>query len=327
MASEKTGRNKTINTSVSEGTIYLNRCISVNGRQDSLENVLDKTILGDTFHVCPLLPRDSVDLIIADPPYNLTKSFHNTTFSRKKESDYEEYTRQWLGAVKPLLKDTGSIYVCCDWETSLIIGRVLGEYFCVRNRITWQREKGRGAKANWKNGMEDIWFATSSNNFTFHLNAVRIRKKVVAPYRVDGKPKDWTESENGNYRDTCPSNFWDDITIPFWSMPENTGHPTQKPEKLIAKLILASCPEGGLVLDPFLGSGTSAVVAAKLGRSYCGIELNDEYCCWALKRLETARELPRIQGYADGVFWERNSDPERRRIRKNLRSRKKNADA
>ena len=203
MASEKTGRNKTINTSVSEGTIYLNRCISVNGRQDSLENVLDKTILGDTFHVCPLLPRDSVDLIIADPPYNLTKSFHNTTFSRKKESDYEEYTRQWLGAVKPLLKDTGSIYVCCDWETSLIIGRVLGEYFCVRNRITWQREKGRGAKANWKNGMEDIWFATSSNNFTFHLNAVRIRKKVVAPYRVDGKPKDWTESENGNYRDTC----------------------------------------------------------------------------------------------------------------------------
>ena len=177
MASEKTGRNKTINTSVSEGTIYLNRCISVNGRQDSLENVLDKTILGDTFHVCPLLPRDSVDLIIADPPYNLTKSFHNTTFSRKKESDYEEYTRQWLGAVKPLLKDTGSIYVCCDWETSLIIGRVLGEYFCVRNRITWQREKGRGAKANWKNGMEDIWFATSSNNFTFHLNAVRIRKK------------------------------------------------------------------------------------------------------------------------------------------------------
>ena len=91
MASEKTGRNKTINTSVSEGTIYLNRCISVNGRQDSLENVLDKTILGDTFHVCPLLPRDSVDLIIADPPYNLTKSFHNTTFSRKKESDYEEY--------------------------------------------------------------------------------------------------------------------------------------------------------------------------------------------------------------------------------------------
>ena len=150
---------------------------------------------------------------------------------------------------------------------------------------------------------------------------------MIAPYKQGGVPRDWEETGEGNFRMTCASNFWDDITIPFWSMPENTGHPTQKPEKLIAKLILASCPEGGLVLDPFLGSGTSAVVAAKLGRSYCGIELNDEYCCWALKRLETARELPRIQGYADGVFWERNSDPERRRIRKNLRSRKKNADA
>ena len=307
MASEKTGRNKTINTSVSEGTIYLNRCISVNGRQDSLENVLDKTILGDTFHVCPLLPRDSVDLIIADPPYNLTKSFHNTTFSRKKESDYEEYTRQWLGAVKPLLKDTGSIYVCCDWETSLIIGRVLGEDFCVRNRITWQREKGRGAKANWKNGMEDIWFATSSNNFTFHLNAVRIRKKVVAPYRVDGKPKDWTESENGNYRDTCPSNFWDDITIPFWSMAENTAHPTQKSEKLIAKIMLASSSEGDVVFDPFLGSGTTSVVAKKLHRHYFGVELEPQYCVWAEQRLALADADAEIQGYVDGVFWERNS--------------------
>ena len=194
------------------------------------------------------------------------------TFSKKKTTDYEEYTRQWLNTVKPLLKKNGSIYVCCDWETSLIIGRVLGDYFTIRNRITWQREKGRGAKANWKNGMEDIWFATNSSQYTFNLDAVKIRKKVIAPYRLDGKPKDWVESNSGNYRDTCPSNFWGDITIPFWSMPENTAHPTQKSEKLMAKIILASSSEGDVVLDPFLGSGTTSVTAKKLGRKYIGIE-------------------------------------------------------
>jgi len=90
-------------------------------------------------------------------------------------------------------------------------------------------------------------------------------------------------------------------------MPENTDHPTQKPEKLIAKLILASSNPGDFVFDPFLGSGTSAVVARKLGRSFCGVECNQEYCCWALKRLEMSSTSPEIQGYSNGVFWERNS--------------------
>jgi site-specific DNA-methyltransferase (adenine-specific) len=90
-------------------------------------------------------------------------------------------------------------------------------------------------------------------------------------------------------------------------MPENTDHPTQKPEKLIAKLILASCPENGLVFDPFIGSGTTSVVAKKLGRKYTGIEINEEYCCWAEKRLLLAEDDNDIQGYSNGVFWERNT--------------------
>lgn len=303
----KASRNKTIDTPLDEGQIYLDRCITVTQKQSNLCQILDKTIHGDMLRVCPLLPDRSVDLIIADPPYNLTKTFHKTTFSKKKNSDYEEYTRQWLSAVKPLLKDTGSIYVCCDWETSLIVGNVLSEFFHIRNRITWQREKGRGAKANWKNGMEDIWFATNSNDYVFNLDAVKVRKKVIAPYRVDGKPKDWTETDHGNYRDTCPSNFWDDITIPFWSMPENTAHPTQKSEKLIAKIMLASSSEGNVVFDPFLGSGTTSVVAKKLKRNYIGVELEAQYCVWAEQRLERAAKNPEIQGYVNGVFWERNS--------------------
>lgn len=307
MARVKAGRNKTIDISIEDGAAYLERCVRLEKEPDNVDAVVNKTVIGDMQRVCSLLPEKSVDLIIADPPYNLRKSFNGTTFEKMDAADYESYTRRWLGAVKPLLRDGGSVYVCCDWESSLIIGKVMSELFTVRNRITWQREKGRGAKANWKNGMEDIWFATVGNGYTFNLDAVKIRKRVLAPYRVNGTPKDWTKTEDGNFRDTCPSNFWDDITVPFWSMPENTAHPTQKPEKLIAKIMLASSRPGDVVLDPFLGSGTTSVVAKKLGRRYIGIELEEQYCVWAERRLEAAAENSAIQGYVNGVFWERNS--------------------
>jgi site-specific DNA-methyltransferase (adenine-specific) len=90
-------------------------------------------------------------------------------------------------------------------------------------------------------------------------------------------------------------------------MPENTDHPTQKSEKLLAKLILASTRPDDLILDPFLGSGTTVVVANKLGRRALGIDVNEEYCLWALRRLELAVTDKAIQGYSDGVFWERNT--------------------
>lgn len=297
-------RNKTINTPLSEGGEYLALCLKETDIREGAE-LIDKIICADTLAVCPLLARESADLIIADPPYNLRKSYDGTVFNKRNAREYEEYTRAWLSAVEPLLRPSGSIYVCCDWETSMVIGRVLAEFFTVRNRITWQREKGRGAKRNWKNAMEDIWFATKGEDYTFNLDAVKLRRRVLAPYKLNGKPKDWVDAENGAYRDTCPSNFWDDITVPFWSMAENTAHPTQKPEKLIAKLILASSNPGDTVLDPFLGSGTTAVTAKKLGRHYLGVEREERYCVWAQQRLERAEADTRIQGY-DGVFRARN---------------------
>ena len=312
MPKEKAPRNRTIDTPLAEGGEYLARCIRVDTAPDSITDVLDKTILGDTFSVLPMLPKESADLIIADPPYNLRKSYNGSTFTKKSAEEYEAYTRRWLALAAPLLKPAGSIYVCCDWESSLIIGRVLGEFFTVRNRITWQREKGRGARANWKNSLEDIWFATGGEEYTFNLDAVKQRRRVIAPYRADGKPKDWTETQEGKYRDTCPSNFWDDISVPFWSMPENTAHPTQKPEKLAAKLILASSNPGDLVLDPFLGSGTTSVTAKKLGRHYLGIEKEAQYCLWAEQRLAAADADQKIQGYSGGVFWERNTAGEQK---------------
>ena len=302
----KAGRNKTIDLSVEEGKSYLDRCISISKPTD-LQSVINKTILGDTFSILPLLPTKFVDLLIADPPYNLDKNFNGKKFKKTSDEMYEEYTESWIRSVLPLLKEDATIYVCCDWQSSPTIGKVLKKHFYIQNRITWQREKGRGALSNWKNGMEDIWFATVSKHYTFNVDKVKVRRKVIAPYKVDGKPKDWEETAEGNFRNTYPSNFWDDISIPYWSMPENTAHPTQKPEKLIAKLILASSNPGSIVLDPFLGSGTTSVTAKKLGRHYIGIEENEQYCVWAEKRLEMADNDTSIQGYTDGVFWERNT--------------------
>ena len=189
-------------------------------------------------------------------------------------------------------------------------------HFVIRNRITWEREKGRGALTNWKNCSEDIWFCTVGNDYYFDVDAVKLKRKVIAPYKDSaGAPKDWEDTKNGKFRLTHPSNMWTDITIPFWSMPENTDHPTQKPEKLIAKIILASSKEGAMVFDPFLGSGTTAVVAKKLKRKFCGIEREAEYCEIAIKRLQIADTDQAIQGYANGYFWERNSLSEQTKIK------------
>jgi site-specific DNA-methyltransferase (adenine-specific) len=211
-------------------------------------------------------------------------------------------------AFLPVLRPTATVYICSDWLTSTSVFDVATRHFQVRNRITWQRDKGRGSRVNWKNNSEDIWFCTVGDDYCFNVDQVRQRRPVVAPYRnADRSPRDWQESSCGRFRDTCPSNLWTDITVPFWSMPENTGHPTQKSEKLMARLILASSRPDETVFDPFAGCGSSCVVAAKTGRRYLGIELEREYALLALRRLELAREHPAIQGYRDGVFWPRNS--------------------
>lgn len=273
-----------------------------------LEDFKDVVINADLFDVIDEIPHKFYDLVIIDPPYNLSKNFAGNKFNAMKEDDYVEYLKSWFPKVVSKMKDNASLYMCGDWKCISEMKEVVSQYLTVMNRITWQREKGRGASKNWKNGMEDILFAVKNpKDYYFDVESVKMKRRVLAPYKVDGVAKDWDDSDEGKFRMTYPSNFWDDITVPFWSMPENTDHPTQKPEKLIAKLILASSKKDGLILDPFLGSGTTAVVAKKLGRRFTGVEQSEEYCLYSQKRLNMAETDKTIQGYADGVFWERNS--------------------
>lgn len=302
---KRAGRNRTITLTEEEREYYRKQLVR---SPDHDGELLNRVICGDCMDWLPRIPDHSVDLLFLDPPYNLNKTFHSRTFNAMTTEEYARWMEGWFVPMLRTLKPDASIYVCGDWRSSASIFQVLTKYVQVRNRITWEREKGRGAKTNWKNASEDIWFATVGKTYYFNVEAVKLKRRVIAPYRhADGRPKDWEESREGAYRLTHPSNLWTDLTVPFWSMPENTDHPTQKPEKLLAKVILASTRPGDVVLDPFLGSGTTAVVASKLGRHFYGIEREEEYALLALKRLKMAMEDPSIQGYQDGVFWERNT--------------------
>jgi len=303
----KAPRNQTLTIAPEEMEFLSNQAIQLK-KTSAVGDIENKIIHQDIFVCSDFLPDSFIDLLIIDPPYNLTKQFSGNKFSKRTDESYENWIDSWLKKLLRCLKPSASIYVCCDWQSSSAIQAVLQKYFKVRNRITWEREKERGANANWKNCSEDIWFCTMSEEYFFNVDAVKLKRKVIAPYRnKSGIPKDWEETDLGNYRLTHPSNLWTDISIPFWSMPENTDHPTQKPEKLVAKLILASSKQGDFVFDPFLGSGTTCVTAKKLDRRFAGVELEQVYCNLAIKRLLAVENNDKIQGYHDGYFWERNS--------------------
>ena len=300
---QRAPRNRTLDLSAEEIERYRERLIF----EDDLRDFQNKIICGDAFRILKKLPENSFDLLFADPPYNLTKNFGENSFKQTSLDEYEAWLEAWLADCSILLKQSASVYICGDWRSASAIQRVGMKFFTLRNRITWEREKGRGARANWKNSSEDIWFFTVSDDFTFNTEAVKIKRRVLAPYTENGAPKDWEKSGEGNFRLTHPSNLWTDLTVPFWSMPENTDHPTQKPEKLLAKIILASTNEDDTILDPFAGSGTTAVVAQKLNRRFSAVECDERYCLLAEKRLKLAREDRTIQGFADGIFYERNT--------------------
>ena len=128
MRKEKAIRNKTLDITVEEGREYLQNCLTAGDNLSLKENIINKTICGDTFQILPLLPRNFVDLLIVDPPYNLNKDYDGKKFCAISDEEYEEYTTKWIEMIKPLLKNTASVYVCCDWKSSLIIGNVLKKY-------------------------------------------------------------------------------------------------------------------------------------------------------------------------------------------------------
>ena len=262
----------------------------------------DLLIKDSCFNSSKYIEDDSVDMFFCDPPYNILKG-QSWDSQWKTNQEFYDWTESWIQLMFKQLKVGGTAYVCISWQHSHMFHLILEKVgFIINNRITWKRDKGRGSKKNWKSIHEDIFFVSKGKEYQFNIEDVMVEKKVIAPYRDDeGNPKGWWENENGEkVRLTYPSNLWEDFSVPFWSSkevrsyaktkrtPENDlqKHPTQKPKDLVKRCILASTNEGDLVVDYFLGSGTTLISSIETNREFVGFEICEEYQKIIEKRIQ-----------------------------------------
>jgi len=180
MKTERAPRNRTIVLNERDEQA-LSPALSMLSSDAEPAALVNRVFNQDIFKALPYLPTRFVDLLILDPPYNLAKDFNGRSFQKQSFEEYTQWMKAWFVPLSRVLKPTASVYVCGDWLTSASILQVLQERFVIHNRITWEREKGRGAKTNWKNCSEDIWFATVSDNYFFNPDAVMLKRRVLAP--------------------------------------------------------------------------------------------------------------------------------------------------
>jgi site-specific DNA-methyltransferase (adenine-specific) len=157
-------RNRTLALTEAEKECYKQNLIRLSSAAN-LSQIQNTTINQNLFDLLDWLPQACVDLLFLDPPYNLTKSFNGHIFKERTTDQYLSWLNSWLPKLLLILKPTASVYLCGDWRSSTAIHMAVDKYLQVRNRITWEREKGRGAKTGWKNNSEDIWFCTVSENY------------------------------------------------------------------------------------------------------------------------------------------------------------------
>ncbi len=228
-------------------------------------------ICNDAIDEMAKLPDACIDLLIADPPYNLGKDYGNNTDS-KSWQDYEAFTNSWLTQAVRILKPTGTIYVFMGVRFIARLYLNMEQDFKLQFNgwITWHYTQGMGRKIGFSPRHEDILCFTKSKNFTFNLDDIRVPQKY---YR-----------ERNNMVGANPGDVWEFSHVHYCSV-ERQNHPTQKPEALMERIIRASSNEGDLVLDPFVGSGTTCRVADVLKRRWLGIDINPEYIAMSQARL------------------------------------------
>jgi site-specific DNA-methyltransferase (adenine-specific) len=245
------------------------------------------------------LPDESVDEVFADPPYNIKKAEWDTFESQQA---YIEWSLEWIQETARILKPTGTLFICGFSEILADLKHPASRYFAGCRWLIWHYKNKANLGKDWGRSHESILHLRKTRDFTFNLDAVRI------PYHEHTlKYPEHPQAETSQYANGRPHNqgrLWhphpqgakpkDVIELPTLSngMPEKTPHPTQKPEELLRKIILASSHPGDLIVDPFLGSGTTAVAAEQLQRRWLGCEISAEYCGWAVQRIERVEPHP-----------------------------------
>lgn len=237
------------------------------------------------------IDNNSIDLVLTDPPYCLGKDYGNDS-DKKSSDEYLEWTHKWIGAVLPKLKDSGSFYIFLSWQYSPEIFVYLKKKLRMVNEIIWDRRVPSmgGSTRKFSSVHDNIGFFVKSNNYYFDIDSIRI------PYDEETKKartrsifigKKWLEI---GYN---PKDLWSVSRIHAQD-PERESHPTQKPLEIIERIVKASCPKNGLVFDPFMGTGTTAIACLANDRQYVGFEINKDYHKIIMNRIKKYNSFPTL---------------------------------
>ncbi|WP_322030212.1 site-specific DNA-methyltransferase [Paraburkholderia sp. J76] len=243
--------------------------------------LLNRDFLTDAVH----LPDASIDLIVADPPYGLGKDYGNDSDMRSGEN-FLAWTYEWLDLAIPKLKPTGSLYVFCTWQYAPEIFVYLKSKLTMINEIVWDRRVPSmgGTTRRFTSVHDNIGFFAVSKDYYFDLDPVRIPYDAVTKKARSRKLFEGSKWLELGYN---PKDVWS-VSRLHRQHAERVDHPTQKPLEIVERMVLASCPPGGRVLDPFMGSGTTAVACARQQREFVGYEINESYCAIARERVSAA---------------------------------------
>lgn len=252
-------------------------------------NELHKIIWGDALEALSTLPNNSIDLIFADPPYNIGKNFNGHVEKWKTEESYLEWCYKWLNLCIVKLKPHGSLYVMTATQFMPFFDIYLRKKLYILSRIVWNYDSSGVQAKNYYGSMyEPILFAVKDKeNYTFNSNEILVEAKTGAKRKLIDYRKAVPTVYNSQ---KVPGNVWD-IPRVRYRMDEYENHPTQKPIALLERIIQASSNYGDIILDPFSGTFTTCYVAKELGRKSIGIELQDEYVKIGLRRLQLANEF------------------------------------
>ncbi len=274
-----------------------NRCDFVTNSSEELQRFYShrngELWLGNAIEWLKTLPSESVDLVVADPPYNLKKVEWDTFESQQA---YVDWSLMWIEQAARILKPTGTCYICGFSESLADLKLPASRFFASCRWIVWHYKNKANLINDWGRSHESILHFRKTKQFYMNVENVRVRygdhtlkypnhpQASTSQYHTASQRSDWQPHPKG-------AKPRDVIEIPTTcnGMNEKTKHPTQKPEALIRKLVLASSPRGAIVVDPFLGSGTTAVVAEQLGRRWIGCDRRADYLSWAIDRVESAR--------------------------------------
>lgn len=250
--------------------------------------MIDQVLNVDALEAIPNIPDNSIDLIVADPPYNLGKDYGNDS-DKRESKEFLVWTEQWLDLVIPKLKDTGSLYIFATWRYSPEIFVFLKSRMIMLNEIIWDRKVPSmgGSTRRYSSVHDTIGFFAKNKDYYFDLDSIRIpydeaTKKARSRSIFVGKK--WLEV---GYN---PKDLWS-VSRLHRIHAEREDHPTQKPLEIVERMIKASCPENGIVLDPFAGSGTTAAACLLNNRHFITFEINEDYYHLIQNRIKQLSEF------------------------------------